>query len=164
MYAVQKPGKNLFVIRGKGLDKDALSQRLAPLGEVEEVGGSGGMFVLRVNRDFSNPKAAWQHAHEALGKKGIIQPVLLDENGSEQYPTGEIGIRFHTTLSDAQLKRFATSHGLRFCHRNEYMPQQAVFEPLRPGERYLPELLKELAGEKDVKLVWADTLARFQRI
>lgn len=163
MYAVQKPSENLFVVHTKH-DREKLQDKLEKLGEVEELKGSDNILLLHFSQKTSDAKAAWELIRQKLGEEEIVHPVLLDESGSQQYPTGEISVRFQSPPSDAQLKRFAASHGLRLHSRNEFMPQQAIFEPLKPGEQYVPELVKKIAGAKNVQLAWANTLSRFERV
>jgi hypothetical protein len=99
-----------------------------------------------------------------LGARATVQPVLLDESGHEQYPTGEISVRFLDAASDQQLKQFAESYGLRLHRRNEYVPEQAVFTPLEPVRRYLPDLVREVASNDGVRAAWANTLAHYRRM
>jgi hypothetical protein len=119
---------------------------------------------LRTGGKSSDPRGAWQDVQALLGESATVQPVLLDESGHEQYPTGEVSVRFLDAASDQQLKQFAESYGLRLHRRNEYVPQQAVFTPLEPVRRYLPDLVREIASDGDVQAVWANTLAHYRRM
>jgi hypothetical protein len=145
-------------------DREKVQRKLKNLGEVEELKGSDNILLLHFRQKAPDAKAAWELIRKELGEGEIVHPVLLDERGHHQYPTGEISVRFQSTPSDAQLKRFATSHGLRLRSRNEFMPQQAIFEPLKPGEKYIPELVQEIAVAKNIQLAWANTLSRFERV
>jgi hypothetical protein len=118
--------------------------------------------LVRLRAGASDPRAAWKQAHEALGTDPAIQPVLLDADGKPQYPTGEVSVRFRERPSDAELERFAKAHALRFLRRNEFVPEQAVFEPVEKA-RYLPDLTEELDASTDVKLAWANTIAAYDR-
>ncbi|MDQ3651339.1 MAG: hypothetical protein M3458_13905 [Acidobacteriota bacterium] len=162
MYVVQKPSKNLFVVHTKH-DREKIQDKLEKLGEVEKLKGSDNILLLHLSQKTPDAKAAWELIRQKLGEEEIVHPVLLDDSGSPQYPTGEICVRFQSSPSDAQLKRFAASHGLRLHSRNEFMPQQAIFESLKPGEQYVTELVQEIAGEKNIQLAWVNTLSRFDR-
>jgi hypothetical protein len=88
-------------------------------------------------------------------------PVLLDEEGVPHELTGEVSVRFTVSPSEEALRRFALRHGLRLVRRNEFVPQQAVFQPLE--ESPLPELARKLEREEGVRAAWANTLSPYQR-
>jgi hypothetical protein len=161
LQAVQKPSDSLFVIRMKP-DREKAHSKLMELGEVEALKGSDGLMLMRSRQETPDAKAAWELLRRELGDEEIVYPVLLDESGHHLYPTGEISVRFQSAPTDAQLKRFATSHGLRLQSRNEFMPQQAIFEQVDPGNRYIPDLVQEIADAKDVQFAWANTLSRYE--
>jgi hypothetical protein len=94
---------------------------------------------------------------------GTAQPALVDETGAAHLPTGEISVRFHEAQPDERLQEFADEHGLRLRDRNEFVPQQAVFQPADLASSYIPRLVRELAQTEDTKAVWANTLIRFHR-
>ena len=162
MDAVQKPSNDLLLVYAKDGGGNA-AEKLKGLGEVEELKGAENMFLLHLRQKTSDARSAWELVRERIGDEDIVYPVLLDEGGHNQYPTGEISVRFESPPTDAQLKRFAASHGLRLQSRNEFVPQQATFEPLKPGEQYIPELVEEIAGAKNTQLAWANTLSRYER-
>jgi hypothetical protein len=87
---------------------------------------------------------------------------MLDPNGKPQYPTGEVSVRFRSVLADAELRAFATRHGLRLVRRNEFVPEQAVFEPLKK-DQYLPDVIDEVSAADESRLAWANTIAAYQR-
>jgi hypothetical protein len=160
----QIPSAELFVVRPRE-DREEVERRLAPFGDVEEIKGSNELLLHHAAQSSSSDsKIAWQEARARLGMEGTIHPVLFDERGNPHYPTGEITVRFNNSLSDEQLEQFAETHHLRLRDRNEYVPEQAVFYPLEPEESYIPELLKEIAEEKNAKAVWANTLSRYERL
>jgi hypothetical protein len=163
VHAVQKPSETLFVVHTKH-DRAEVQQKLQKLAEVEELQGSDNLLLLHCRQKTPDAKAAWQLIRKKLGEQEIVHPVLLDESGYHQYPTGEISVRFESPPSDAQLKRFAASHQLRLHSRNEFMPQQAIFTPLKPNEQYIPELVQEVAHTKNIRQAWANTLSRFTRV
>jgi hypothetical protein len=74
--------------------------------------------------------------------------------------TGEISVRFHRAPSDADLAGFAAEHGLRLLRRNDYAPQQAVFQPLASN---LEEVMGRIEQEGAARSVWANTLSAPQR-
>lgn len=75
--------------------------------------------------------------------------------------TGEITVRFRETLDDRQLLRFASGYGLRLLRRNEFVPQQAVFQPADRAD--LPALVRTIEGDGTTKAVWLNTLSRYTR-
>jgi hypothetical protein len=95
-------------------------------------------------------------------RQEAAQPVLLDERGEPYYLTGEVSVRFTTPLNEEELRRFAGRHGLRLVRRNQFVPQQAVFQPLKDSS--LPELAHELERETGVRAAWANALRRYQRV
>jgi hypothetical protein len=161
VHAVQKPSDSLFVVHTKQ-DRAEARDRLREIGEVETLKGSDNLMLMHTRRETSDAKAAWELIRSELEDEEVVYPVLIDEGGRHQYPTGEISVRFRSTPTDAQLERFAASHGLRLQSRNEFMPQQAIFEPVNPGDRYIPELVQEVADAKNVQLAWANTLSRYE--
>jgi len=160
-----KPGS--FVVRLQG-DKDAAARALRKVGTIDQVTGHDGLMVVHVSATAAeagkpNSKPTWDRLRKRIGAHGVVQPVLTDDNGVDQLPTGEIGVRFTTPLTDGALKRFAISHDLRLLARNEYVPRQAVFAPIHPHEQYLPDLIQSVMGAKNVELAWATTLGQYRR-
>lgn len=158
----QAPSDHLFVV-DVPRDRESAEQRLAPLGDVAPLEGSERLLLLSTPSGTGDSEARWARAQKLLGELGTVQPVLVDELGEAQLPTGEISVRFHEVPADDQLHQFAAEHGLRLRDRNEFVPQQAVFRPADPSASYLPKLVRELAGTKDTKAVWANTRTRFHR-
>lgn len=70
--------------------------------------------------------------------------------------TGEISVRFYRAPSDADLAGFAAEHGLRLLRRNDFAPQQAVFQPLASS---LQEAVQRIRQEGAARSVWANTLS-----
>jgi len=158
----QIPSAELFVVRVTGDDKNAASDRLASIGKMKELSGTDS--ILLSAKKSTDSKAAWRHIRHALGSSAMIQPVLLDEQGNPHYPNGEISVRFNEVLSDKVLRQFAAKHKLRLRARNEFIPQQAMFELSDPARTYLPEVLHELTQTKETKEVWANTLSHYKRV
>ena len=162
MDSTQTPSPNRLVVQVQRNEED-IGRKLGELGELQKLKGSDGLLLLQVDEK-SGLKGAWDRARKMLGANGTVQPVLLHEDGSEHYPTGQITVRFKTNPSDATLERFAAEHSLRLCNRNEYVPQQVVLEPLGPSEPYIPDLVEKIQSSKDVQMTWANTLSRYTRL
>lgn len=75
--------------------------------------------------------------------------------------TGEITVRFRDTPNDLQLQRFASGYGLRLLRRNEFVPQQAVFQPAERSD--LSSLVRTIEEDRRAKAVWLNTLSRYSR-
>jgi hypothetical protein len=87
---------------------------------------------------------------------------LNDHRGHRDVaPTGEITIRFREIPDDRQLQRFASGYGLRLLRRNEFVPQQAVFQPADRTD--LSSLVRTIEGDGSTKAVWLNTLSRYTR-
>ena len=75
--------------------------------------------------------------------------------------TGEITVRFREIPDQKQLQRFASGYGLRLLRRNEFAPQQVVFQPGDHSD--LPALVRTIEGDGSTKAVWLNTLSRYTR-
>ena len=159
----QTPSDHLFVVDAEPASQETARRRLAALGDVRALEGSRDLLLLSVRPGEFSANSAWSRARELLGSLGTVQPVLVDEVGEHHFPTGEISVRFHQPLPEAELTRFAEHHGLRLRRRNEFIPQQAVFDPMDDSRSYIPEIVEKIAADKDTKAVWANTLTRFRR-
>src|SRR5262245_24544796 len=158
----QTPSTESFVVSVPAEDKDAVSRRLAVIGDLKDLRGTDALVVHTAQKS-TDSKAAWLSIRDAAGSFAMVQPVLLDEHHNQHYPTGEISVRFNEVLSDKLLRQFAAKHKLRLRTRNEFVPQQAVFELRDPVGTYLPEVIQELIETKQTKEVWANTLSRYKR-
>ena len=167
----QKTKPDSFVVRLQGED-EAVARALREVGTVDKVTGHDGLVVVHVGTAAAHAtkpatpksKPTWERLRKLVGAHGVVQPVLTDDRGFDQLPTGEISVRFTTPLTDAALKRFATSHDLKLLARNEYVPRQAVFAPIQPEEQYLPELIQAVMSAENVELAWANTLGQYRRL
>jgi hypothetical protein len=157
------PSRTEYVVSLTDGSPDSMADRLGARGSIEPIKGRSDLGLIRM-RDAvgGDPRKAWKEAQDAVGREAGVQPVLLDADGQPQYPTGEVSVRFRERPSDAELERFARAHALRFLRRNEFVPEQAVFEPVEKA-RYLPDLTEELDASTDVKLAWANTIAAYDR-
>jgi hypothetical protein len=155
----QSPSNHLFVVHAQ--DQTTIAQRLSTLGCVQPLAGAGALLLtLSVSSD---ARSAWSRAREAIGSAGTVQPVLLNEDGGPHYPTGEVSVRFLEAPGEEELRRFAARHDLRLVRRNEFVPQQAVFQPLDRSGSYLPELVERLEREAGTRAAWANTLSQYRR-
>jgi hypothetical protein len=162
MPSKQSPSPTLYVVDLKEREPESIARRVGSKGSLEEVKGRKDLMLLRMPDQSADPRTAWEHARKTIGDGGAVQPVLLDPDGKSQLPTGEVSVRFRETPSDEQLERFAHEHGLRLLHRNEFVPQQAVFGVVQ-NDRYLPDLVDELSASDAARLAWANTIAGYER-
>ena len=162
MAAKPTPSRSLFVVRVKDKDSKNVARQLTDVGSLEDVKGRPDVKLLRVGEEASDARGAWQKAQQAAGPDAAVQPVLLDQDGKKQLPTGEVTVRFISALSDADLEAFARTHGLRLVRRNEFAKEQAVFDVVESA-RYLPDVVDELTESKDTEQAWANTLASYER-
>ena len=136
---------------------------LAEIGPVEEVDGAD-LAVVRVEPMEASARAAWERVLDSDAELPWAAPVLVDEEGHEQLPTGQVSVRFHNAPSDEELAAFAERHGLVLQGRNEYVPAQAVFTPADLRGTYLPELSERLAAAPEVAAAWITTLSQYRRV
>jgi hypothetical protein len=156
----QFPSSTDYVVALQDHQRDDVARRIGSRGSVTDLKGRPDLMLVQLHGGASDPRKAWEQAQKALGADACIQPVLLDADGKPQYPTGEVSVRFRERPSDAELERFASAHGLRLLRRNEFVSEQAVFEPLERS-RYLPDLIVELGASEDIRLAWANTVAEY---
>lgn len=163
MESAQKPDNKLFVVHPKN-DREKVKKTLKNFGDVEEVKGSDDLLLVRLPEETAAPRKVLRSIQKKLGNAGVVHHVLIDEGGHHLYPTGEISVRFQHTPSDAELKKFAAAHKLRLHSRNEYVPQQAIFEPVNLTDRDVLELVEEVSQDKKTQLAWPNTLSHYDRI
>ena len=125
--------------------------------------GADDVQVIDVGDGPGDPRAAWERVLRQDPSLPWAAPVLLDEDGREMLPTGEVTVRFGGPPSDADLGEFGRRHGLSLRSRNEFVPSQAVFVPADRRSAYLPDLCQRLAGEPGVAAAWANTRSRYER-
>src|SRR5262245_66231241 len=58
-------------------------------------------------------KESWRKLLDENQDVDWAQPVLVDDDGHERYPTGELTVRFDEPPTDEQLQTFAESRSLR---------------------------------------------------
>ena len=162
MAAKQHPSRSEYVVSVSAEEREALARRLGKGGSVEPIGGGSDLTLIKLTDPEGDARKAWEQLHETVRGGTHLQPVMLDPNGKPQYPTGEISVRFRSALADAELRDFAKRHGLRLVRRNEFVPEQAVFEPLKK-DQYLPDVIDEVSAADESRLAWANTIASYQR-
>jgi hypothetical protein len=156
------PSATDYVVALTADEKRTIADRIGDRGSVEPVPGHKDLALVRLRKASADPREAWTQARRAIGDGTQIQPVLLDPEGQAQFPTGEVSVRFHRAVSDDDLDRFAAQHKLRVVRRNEFVPEQIVFEPVESA-RYLPDVVDELGASDDTRLAWANTIGKYER-
>lgn len=156
------PSATDYVISLEEGEPRAIAERIGERGSVEPIKGRSDLALLRLRSASGDPRQAWEQVLDAIGDATDVQPVLLDQEGQPQYPTGEVSVRFHDAMSEDELARFAVHHKLRLVRRNEFVPEQVVFEPVEKS-RYLPDVVDELDASDRTRLAWANTIARYER-
>jgi hypothetical protein len=162
MRSRQHASLDCFVIKVGSAKGKVARQRLGDVGAVDDLAGTD-LLLLRVKQASCDGRATWERIRERIDCTQWAAPVLVDDRGQPHYPSGSISVRFERALSDAELEEFASRCGLRVCGRNEFVAEQATFEPLRPHQTYLPELIDSILHEKGVVLAWPNTLSRYTR-
>jgi hypothetical protein len=108
-------------------------------------------------------KESWRKLLDEHEDAAWAQPVLVDDEGHERYPTGELTLRFDEPPTDEELRAFAHSRHLRTARRNTYQPAQVVLVPEQPRAVFLPELCDELERVPGVARAWLNTLSHYTR-
>lgn len=157
---IPKPESLLLYVNPK--DKAEVLRRLEAIGSIEELDED--TLLLRLTNKASEPEAEWRQLSELVGPLARVQPVLSDEEGHTQFPTGDVTVRFLKKPSDKQLKEFASKYRLQLRDRNEFVPEQAAFHVDDPNATYLPNLVQEISADKKIKRAWASTRSRYKRM
>jgi hypothetical protein len=108
-------------------------------------------------------KESWRKLLDENKDVAWAQPVLVDDDGHERYPTGELTVRFDEPPTDKELEIFARSRNLRTARRNAYQPAQVVLVPAEPRAVFLPELCDELERIPGVTRAWLNSLSHYTR-
>jgi hypothetical protein len=159
-----KPVPGQFVVRASNPpDLQTLARRLSAA-TVEPLAGDPRALVVR----FDGPGPADQTAlaraiRKAAGAGATVLPVMEDANGRAAFPTGRVGVRFKQRVEDESLRAFGRRHGLTLVRRNEFQPEQAMFEPKDLAARSLAEAVDEAAADDDVRLAWPETESAYDR-
>ena len=151
-----------FVVGARDADAaERLAVELADVGEVQRVDAS--QYVLVTLEGEPGSDSGWRRIAEEVGDSGWVSPAVVDSRGAISVPTGEVSVRFEGDLDDDLLSQVASEHGLALKRRSPSVREQVVFEPERLGERFLPDLVRELETRADVRQVWANTLSQVRR-
>lgn len=160
MAASQIPSSSEFVVSMTegGLD-EALAgpDGLRPTEVLDE-----GSFLIELP-DESGPRAAWKRLVDRYSSAAWVSPVVIDDGSMPHYPTGDVTVRFRGPIPDEDLDRFAESNGLELRARNEFVAEQASFQPRDPRGTYLPELVEQLEREDAVETAWLNTKSVYRR-
>jgi len=151
-----------FVVLVAPQEREAVARRLGSLGNIRPLEGTESL-LLSVPENRGSGQEVWREALDTVRAEGMVQPVLLDEEGEPHYPTGDITVRFPGVPDDDELQRFAAAHGLRLLRRNRFAPQQAVFQPLDASRTYLPDLIRTIEQASNAKAAWANTRSCYTR-
>src|SRR6478672_13069516 len=85
---------------------------------IQEI-GSTGLFILRSPSAGDAARAQWDRLVQQFGDQlDFIAPVLIDDRGQQQLPTGEIVVQFHTLPSKSTLHSIEETYGLRCLKTN----------------------------------------------
>ncbi len=152
----------LVVRPAEGTRGTTVQARAEKIGSLEPLEGHGGTFVLHLAQAAADARAAWESARQALGSDCQVEPVLVDAEGCDHYPTGRLEVRFHEPPSDSDLESFASEHGLRLRGRNRFVPVQVEFETPET-DAFLLDMIERLELSSAVHSAWADTLSRYRR-
>ena len=61
------------------------------------------------------------------------------------------------------VRDFADKHRLEFVRRNEFQPEQIIFEPKKRHLRTLAESVAEASADDDVELAWPETKSAYKK-
>lgn len=158
---IQSPTR--FVVKAAAGRAGETGSPPAGLGRLSPVEEAPGLWLLDLEPGAPPPREAWRAILDGGGVEWAA-PVLLDEEGQAHLPTGEVMVRFAKELDDRRLAEFAARNGLQLLRRNEFVPEQASFEPREPRRTYLPDLVESLSAREEVARAWAGTRSRYRRI
>ena len=146
-----KPTPGTYVVRAANPpDPQTLARRL-PAAAVEPLAGDSNALVVRFDGPVQTDDSALvREIRQAAGADARVLPVLEDPNGRPVFPTGRLTVRFK-------------KHGLDLVRRNEFQPQQAVFEPTELTVRSLTEAVDEASADDAVALAWPETKSAYDR-
>lgn len=121
------------------------------------------LYLVRPATRPASAREAWADVLRKCPEAEWACPVLKDADGNEMYPTGSIAVRFRDRPAAEALRKFAAASALKVEERNEFVPRQVSFRPLRPRDAYLPGLVSEIADRPEVEAAWASTLGAYRR-
>ncbi len=160
MASSQFPSPSEFVV---SMTDGGLDEALAgPDGSWPTSALDEGSFLVELP-DGSDPREAWERLLDRFGSAAWVSPVVIDDGSMPHYPTGDVTVRFRGPMHDEDLERFAESNGLELRARNEFVAEQASFQPRDPRGTYLPELVDRLEHEDAVETAWLNTKSVYRR-
>ena len=159
-----KPTPGTYVVRAANPpDPQTLARRL-PAAAVEPLAGDFNALVVRFDGPVQTDDSALvREIRQAAGADATVLPVMEDPNGRPVFPTGRLTVRFKKPVEAESLRAFARKHGLDLVRRNEFQPQQAVFEPTELTVRSLTEAVDEASADDAVALAWPETKSAYDR-
>ena len=154
-----------FVIQG--LDSEAAHRLARSTGDVIECAplddARSLTQVTLAEAPSGDGRRAWQRVRDQVAKSCNVLPALQDEDGTIQFPTGNIQVRFSADPSEEALHDFAREHRLELVERNPYQPLQAMFAISAGETDYLPDLLDRLQSDPRIYRAWPEVLDRPKR-
>lgn len=152
-----------FVVSaGQIAELAALAEAAPPNVHVEPLPGDRDRCLVKVAHTPDSAARNWAVLRRRLGSAYRVLPVLADTSGRRLYPTGRVQVRFKRRVPDTTLTKFARRHGLKLLSRNEFQPEQAVFEPYNE-ERFLMDVVDSASHDDDVRLAWPETKSQFTK-
>jgi hypothetical protein len=126
--------------------------------------GTTGLFVYRSSSPETAPRLQWDRLMRDYGEQlEFASPVMVDRRGREMLPTGKVVVQFHNPPTAEAVHQFGAIFGLRYLTTNEFAANQLTFEPAGKSE-YLPDLIRRLESNSNVKFAAPETLGRFSRL
>ena len=116
-----------------------------------------------VTAKLKDPRKLFNKLNDVVGTEAVVTPVLVDGEGHQLFPTGQLQVRFKTELDQKTLSEIADRYGLEFTQRNKWSPQQAEFAIRKDDTRYLPEITSAIGKNANVEWASADVRAAFKR-
>jgi hypothetical protein len=131
--------------------------------QVQEV-GSTGLFLFQSRTPAEDGRTQWRGLIQKFGDQlDFVAPVMVDDRGQQQLPTGKIVVQFHTPPSEETLHALERTYGLRCLKRNEFKQEQVIFEMIDHKAAYPPDLIASLESDPSIKFAAPEILARFSR-
>ena len=163
MHTRRRPSATRFVVFFE--NAEAARKQKAAIPDCEELRPlehDESVQLLSIAATEGDPRELWDRVRAAV-PEAVIAPVLIDRYGNYLYPTGTIQIRFAERPTDDELDSLASKHGLTRVVRNRYQPRQVSCRPADPTDRYLPDVVDEVAGAPGVMSAWAETKTAYER-
>ncbi len=159
-----KPAPGQFVVRTETpADPKTLARRLSAAA-VEPLAGDPKALVVKFDAGQAADEGDLaRKLRKAAGAGATIFPVLHDASGMAAFPTGRVVVRFKRAAGNEALRDFADKHRLGLVRRNEFQPEQAVFELKKRRPRTLTDVIAEASADDDVELAWPETKSAYKK-